>query len=311
MRSMRLRFAVASVSLVFAATGSAVAAGAGPAAASAHRPGGSGGGGVWIQTMDSCKQALGGAAYVVGGSGVSITVTDASTGAGSVGISAGCPLQQGNCAAGRGCASFAAPGPGTYTIRQTATPPGNATNPEGYAPCEGGSACRSEAATLTVGSGGGVSATVTAVYPDGTTVTWPSTGSYAGTPSDPIVFHDFGLAAPGSAHNAQCDGDGDADDHLTGTPSSHCAYPEAQEASACQPFPWSCPLGAGTPVGVPQAHRPGGGASGGGSSGGSSSGGSSSGGGHPAAGSSGGGVRPRASGGGSSHTASARSIRSS
>ena len=58
MRSMRLRFAVASVSLVFAATGSAVAAGAGPAAASAHRPGGSGGGGVWIQTMDSCKQAL-------------------------------------------------------------------------------------------------------------------------------------------------------------------------------------------------------------------------------------------------------------
>jgi hypothetical protein len=296
MRSMRLRFAVASVSLVFAACGSAFAAGAGPAAASAHRPGGSGGGGVWIQTMDSCKQALGGAAYLVSGGGVSITVTDASTGAGSVGISAGCPLQQGNCAAGRGCASFAAPGPGTYTIRETATPPGNATNPEGYAPCEGGSACRSETAILTVGSGGGVSATVTAVYPDGTTATWPSTGSYAGTSSDPIVFHDFGLAAPGSAHNAQCDGDSDADDHLTGTPSSHCAYPEAQEASACQPFPWSCPLGAGTPGGVPAAARPGGGPSGGG---------------HPATGSSGGGVRPSASGGGSSHTGSARSIRSS
>jgi hypothetical protein len=301
MRSMRLRHAAASVSLlVAAACGSAFAAGAGAAAASSHGPGG-GGGQVWIQTMDSCKQALGGAAYVVGGGGVSITVTDASPGAGSVGISAGCPLQQGNCAAGRGCASFAAPGPGTYTIRQTATPPGNATNPEGYAPCEGGSACRSEAATLTVGSGGGVSATVTAVYPDGTTVTWPSTGSYAGTPSDPIVFHDFGLAAPGSAHNGQCDGDSDADDHLTGTPSSHCAYPEAQESSACQPFPWSCQFGTGTPGSVPQAHRPGGG----------SSSGSSSGGGHSAAGSSGGGVRPSASGGGSSHTASARSIRSS
>jgi hypothetical protein len=298
MRSMRLRFAVASVSLVFAATGSAVAAGTGPAAASAHRPGGSGGGGVWIQTMDSCKQALGGAAYTVSGGGVSISVSDPSTGAGTVGPSVGCPLQQGSCTGtNRGCASFAAPGTGTYAIRQTATPPGNATNPEGYAPCEGGSACRSEQATLTVGSGGGLSAIVTAVYPDGTTATWPSTGSYSGTPSDPIVFHDFGLAAPGSAHNAQCDGDGDADDHLTGTPSSHCAYPESQEGSACQPFPWSCQTGAGTPAGSPPVQRP---VSGGGSAGG-----------HSTAGSSGGGAHPGGSGGGSRHSASPRSFRSS
>ncbi len=272
MRSMRLRFVVASISLLVAACGSAFAA-AGPAEASVHRSGGSGGGGgVWIQTMDSCKQALGGAAYVVGGSGVSITVTTPSGGAGSVGVSAGCPLQQGNCRAGRGCASFTAPGPGTYTIRQTVTPPGNVTNPEGYAPCEGGSACRSEEATLTVGSGGSVSATVSAVYPDGTTVTWPSTGSYAGTTSDPIVFHDFGLAAPGSPHNSQCDGDADADDHLTGTPSSHCAYPEAQETSTCQPFPWSCAFGAGAPGGVHHGRRPAGGGS---SKGGASSGGHS------------------------------------
>jgi len=68
MRSMRLRFAVASLTLAFAACGSALAAGSGPAAASSG-----GGGGVWIQTMDSCKQALGGAAYVVSGSGGSIT----------------------------------------------------------------------------------------------------------------------------------------------------------------------------------------------------------------------------------------------
>jgi hypothetical protein len=155
--------------------------------------------------------------------------------------------------------SFTAPAPGTYTIRTTVTPPANATNPEGYAPCEGGSACQSEEATLTVGSGGAVSATVAAVYPDGTTVTWPSTGSYAGSASDPIVFHDFGLAAPGSAHNAQCDGDSDADDHLTGSPSGHCGPPEAQEASACQPFPWSCTLGGGSSgTGGHRGHKSGG-----------------------------------------------------
>jgi hypothetical protein len=304
MRSKRLKFAVAALSLTFAACGSALAAGAGPVAASSHRSGGGGstGGGVWIQTMDSCKQALGGAAYVVSGSGASITVTTPSGPGGSVAASAGCPLQQGNCSsAAHGCVSFTAPAPGTYTIRTTVTPPANATNPEGYAPCEGGSACRSEEATLTVGSGGAVSATVAAVYPDGSTVTWPSTGSYSGSASDPIVFHDFGLAAPGSAHNAQCDGDGDADDHLTGSPSGHCAYPEAQETSACQPFPWSCTLSGGTP-GTGGHHGRG--------SGGSGGSGSTSKGGHSTTGSSGGTVPARTSGGGSRHNGSARTFRS-
>jgi hypothetical protein len=301
MRSKRLKFALASLSLTFAACGSALASGAGLAAASSHHSGGggsSGGGGVWIQTMDSCKQALGGAAYVVSGSGASITVTTPSGPGGSVAAAAGCPLQQGNCTgAAHGCVSFTAPAPGTYTIRTTVTPPPNATNPEGYAPCEGGSACRSEEATLIVGSGGSVSATVAAVYPDGSTVTWPSTGSYSGSASNPIVFHDFGLAAPGSAHNAQCDGDGDADDHLTGSPSGHCAYPEAQETSACQPFPWSCTLSGGTPgTGGHHGHGSGG-------SGGSSKGG------HSTTGSSGGTVPASTSGGGSRHNGSARSFR--
>jgi hypothetical protein len=248
--------------------------------------------------MDSCKQALGGAAYVVSGSGASITVTTPSGPGGSVAAAAGCPLQQGNCTgAAHGCVSFTAPAPGTYTIRTTVTPPPNATNPEGYAPCEGGSACRSEEATLTVGSGGSVSATVAAVYPDGSTVTWPSTGSYSGSASNPIVFHDFGLAAPGSAHNAQCDGDGDADDHLTGSPSGHCAYPEAQETSACQPFPWSCTLSGGTPgSGGHHGHGSGG-------SGGSSKGG------HSTTGSSGGAVPASTSGGGSRRNGSARTFR--
>ena len=301
MRSMRLRFAVASLTLAFAACGSALAVGGGAVVASS---GSGGGGGVWIQTMDSCKQALGGAAYVVSGSGGSITVTTPSGPGGSVAASATCPLQQGNCSnGGHGCVSFAVPAPGTYTIRTTVTPPPNATNPEGYAPCEGGSACRSEEATLTVSPGGGVSANVSAVYPDGTTFTWPASGNYAGSASDPIVFHDFGIAAPGSAHNAQCDGDGDADDHLTGTPSGHCAFPEAQESSACQPFPWSCALGSGSP----------GGGSGHGGSGSRRSGsGGGSPGGHSTAGSSGGHAQTSTGGQpGSRHNGSARSFRSS
>ncbi|HEY0409419.1 MAG TPA: hypothetical protein VGE42_04045, partial [Candidatus Dormibacteraeota bacterium] len=126
----------------------------------------------------------------------------------------------------------------------------NATNPEGYAPCEGGSACQSEIADVTVASNGSVTGTVTAVYPDGMVKTWPDNGGpYSGAADDPLVIHDFGLG-PGS-----CDGDGDADDHLTGSPSSHCGYPEAQEGTvSCQPYPWSCQLRGYTP-GQSAGHR--------------------------------------------------------
>jgi Domain of unknown function (DUF4214) len=191
---------------------------------------------IMVQTMDSCKQTLGGAAYSLTGGGVSMGATTPA-GHGSL-TSTGCPLPHGNCSAG-GCTSFTGVPAGSYVIATTATPPPNSSNPEGYAPCEGGSACRSQVANVTVSAGGGVSASVVNVYPDGTTTTF----TFSGTSGDPVVFHDFGLAAPGSGGNAQCDGDSDADDHLTGSPSGHCAYPEAQESSACQPFPWSCGLG--------------------------------------------------------------------
>jgi hypothetical protein len=195
----------------------------------------------WLQTMDSCKQALGGAAYDLTGGGITLSVV-ASGGGGRhmVGAPVRCPLEQGNCSASTtGCVQFTNVAPGTYRILQTRTPPSNATNPEGYAPCEGGSACRSEVVDVIVSPTGQVTATVTNVYPDGLTVTWPQTGgAYAGTAADPIVVHDFGLGS------GSCDGDGDADDHLTGSPSSHCAYPEAEESSVpCQPFPWSCQIG--------------------------------------------------------------------
>ena len=203
---------------------------------------------IWVQTMDSCKQALGGASYLLTGPGVSQHADTPPATKVRVSNGALCPLQQGNCASVHvGCASFTAVPPGTYRLHETRTPAADTSNPEGYAPCEGGSACRSEVAAVTVDAAGAVQATVTNVYPDGFTSTWPSgsghrhgrTG-YAANPADPIVFHDFGLAPPGRGN--QCDGDSDADDHLTGTPSAHCAYPENEEDAACKPFPWSCTM---------------------------------------------------------------------
>jgi hypothetical protein len=220
-----------------------LAAGSAPVAAQA------GGATIWVQTMDSCKQALGGAGYVLSGGGISMSADAPASQKSRVASTPNCPLQQGDCAtATTGCASFTGVPAGTFTLRETRTPAADTSNPEGYAPCEGGSACRSEVATVTVDAGGGVRATVTNVYPDGVSVSWPSTSgrrghsAYAATASDPVVFHDFGLAPPG--RSGQCDGDSDADDHLTGSPSGHCAYPEDQEAAACKPYPWSCPAAA-------------------------------------------------------------------
>jgi len=207
---------------------------------------------VVVQTMDSCERALGSAQYMLtGDAGVSITATTATHTPQTV-ASGTCALQQGNCATfTTGCARFTAvPYPGTYRFRETVTPPGNTSNPEGYAPCNGGSACRSQTGTVTIDATGKVQGTVLNVYPDNTSVTYPIASrhsgltTYAGTPVDPIVTHNFGLAPPGYNGASQCDGDSDADDHSTGSPSSHCRFlPESDEASACQPYPWSCTLG--------------------------------------------------------------------
>jgi Domain of unknown function (DUF4214)/Prealbumin-like fold domain len=220
---------------------------------------------VVVQTMDSCKSGLAGAVYQLSnGSGYSVTVgAQGASSPGGVGPSATCPLQQGNCSATtKGCLVFGNVPPGDYRLRETATPSGNPSNPAGYAPCEGGSACRWQQADVTVTHDGSVGALVTNMYPNGTTVTWPSLAGhsryYAATAADPVVFHDFGLAppaalpAPGTTPapgvNRQCDGDSDADDWSTGSPSSECAYPEASESSVCPGspaphFPWACQTG--------------------------------------------------------------------
>jgi hypothetical protein len=207
---------------------------------------------VVLQQMDSCKQALGGAAYQLIGGGVDIRASAPSQSKQRVASSNTCPLQQGDCVSVPvGCITFSSvPVPGTYRLHEIRTPVADTSNPEGYAACNGGSACRSQVVDVTVGSSGNVQARVTNVYPDGTTAIYPTASQhggvsfYAGTAGDPVVVHNFGLAPPSSDLSLQCDGDGDADDHLTGSPSGHCAYPEGQEASACQPYPWSCTLAA-------------------------------------------------------------------
>jgi hypothetical protein len=200
---------------------------------------------ITVQSMDSCKQALDGAGYLLTGDNVGSGLTVTSSGSGRHSVSGGnCPVPRGSCrGGGTGCLTFTGvPAPGSYRIHAVTTPPANSSNPEGYAPCEGGSACRSEEAVVTVLADGSVRAQVNDVYPDGFVRVMPGSGSsYAGTAADPIVFHLFGLGS------GSCDGDHDADDHLTGSPSSHCAYsPEGGESSACQPYPWSCAFSTST-----------------------------------------------------------------
>jgi hypothetical protein len=200
---------------------------------------------VWLQTMDSCQQALGSSKFqIVDTSGAfSATVTTPSQSSPKKVRDGTCPLPTGNCATfSYGCVQVTGLAAGdTYSIHEIAMPPPTNHNPLGYAPCNGGSACRSEVAAVTIDSTGAVSARTTNVYPDNTMSYYPSkTSSFAGTAADPIVFHDFGLAPPGTN---QCDDDSDADDYLTGSPSAHCQYkPEDEEDSACHPFPWTCTI---------------------------------------------------------------------
>jgi hypothetical protein len=225
----RMRTALAVVLLTAGSLGGAMLSQTSRAGAAS-----AGGATIMVQTMDSCHQILGGASLSLAGSGVTMSAATPS-GHGTAG-GGGCPVPTGSCSAGP-CATFSGVPDGTYRIVTTKTPPPSQNNPEGYAPCEGGSACRSQVADVSV-SGGSVSATVTNVYPDNSVTTF----SFSGSSGDPIVFHDFGLAPPGSG-GAQCDGDSDADDHSTGSPSGKCGFsPESAEASACQPFPWSCTL---------------------------------------------------------------------
>lgn len=196
---------------------------------------------IWLQTMDSCKHTLGQSRFRISDSSGAFEATVTTPPSPLHPVASGkCPIPRGNCSTSTdGCVQVTGlPLADSFRIRQTATPPSNSGNPLGFAPCNGGSACRDEFARVAISGGGVVSAQTSNVFPDGTTRVFPSSSSsYSGAAADPIVFHDYGLGY------GSCDSDGDADDSLSGTPSSHCAYlPEDQEAAACQPYPWSCTL---------------------------------------------------------------------
>jgi hypothetical protein len=187
---------------------------------------------LYVQVMDSCRQGLPGAFLdLVDGSGVAVTgPVSSGTKRTTIASNSPCPLPRGNCGVNVGCILWDVPipmsGSATYTIvehsRFVATdglyenPPGTAPY-TGFVPCNGGSACRHESAVLTIDNTGRVVARTTNQYPDGKFSYYPSVSTNStATLNDPLVFHNFQLG------NGSCDGDRDVDDHLTGSPSSHC-----------------------------------------------------------------------------------------
>jgi hypothetical protein len=230
---------------------------------------------VVVQTMDSCRSPLDGAKYVLYDHLGNATPVQPSTyPSGTGGLVGTCVLQQGNCATvSKGCLVFRNVPPGDYRLRETLTPAGNTTNPDGYAPCNSGSACRWETADVTVNPDGSVAGQVTNMAPSGKATQFPNDPNhakyFAGTTADPIVFHDFGLAHPGFVQpngvaSTPCDSAGatgtnadgtppDADDWSTGTPGSSCKETTANEGTCKSPtaftqnpawnkvgFPWQC-----------------------------------------------------------------------
>jgi len=185
---------------------------------------------VYLQVMDSCKEALPFAKFTLVAPNGTTIASGTSAGTSRVTVGSGtCPLQKGNCSTvPTGCVKFiiTSPTTGTYKIKEQSTSqivsgitflenPAWPTAATGFVPCNGGSACQSESATFTITSGV-VKGTTTNIYPNGQTSKYPSSGTSSGTKTNPIVFHNFQLGT------GSCDGDHDKDDFLTGSPGSHC-----------------------------------------------------------------------------------------
>ncbi len=186
---------------------------------------------VWVQVMDSCQQGLPGAKFTLVTPNGTIFNSGPSAGIRRVTVGRGhCPLPRGNCqAVPTGCLAWTiglpTSGIATYHINENPVwnlrdhfyenPPG-AVPFTGFVPCNGGSACHSQSAIFTVTPSGVINGRTFNTAPNGTVSQKPGVGIFRGTRADPIVFHNFGVG------NGSCDGDHDADDHLTGTPSSSC-----------------------------------------------------------------------------------------
>ncbi len=169
---------------------------------------------IWLQTTDSCQQAVPKAIFILHDNGTDI-VSKPGPGKGPKTIAhthGNCPTQQGNCATiSVGCVSWliATPVSGTRTVTITEKQPASS-----YAICLGGSDCPygTNIVTVKIDSTGRVSATDLNTYPNGFKKTFPTNrAAFAGTQKDPILVHNSRIG------NGDCDGDHDADDHVTGT----------------------------------------------------------------------------------------------
>lgn len=195
---------------------------------------------IWVQAQDSCRQAIPFSQFRLSNAGETI---DSGLTAGRINakdssgvqrhtiahVNSDCPNQHGDCVhifepkyPGYGCTTFTVPLPGvvtTYQFTQIKVWPT-------FVPCSGGSACHGLYGTVTVYPDGHVAANIVNVYPDRTLSYWPKSGSpYSGTAADPIVVHNFQIS-DGTLPSEWCDAKNisqvDADDHLTGSRSSHC-----------------------------------------------------------------------------------------
>jgi len=178
---------------------------------------------LWIQTIDSCRFAVGGASYAVFDSSGNLITTGSGAAGPSVTVShtSGCPIQGGNCVSvPTGCVSFSltapASGTATFTVKETAAA-------AGYFPCNGGSACQQAVMTVTIDSSGHVRATLANTDPDGFVQQLPShdpnnggQAFWSGTQTDPGLFFNE------KRGTTSCDGDNDADDHNGAGPGGHC-----------------------------------------------------------------------------------------
>jgi hypothetical protein len=115
---------MAMVGLVLAVAGSAAMSGGDAAARSTRTTGAATPFTVFVQTMDSCKQALPGGAATLSGGGLTRTARAPAGRKESVVPTASWPLTRGSCrAVAAGCVSFTGLPAGTYTLVTSRTPP--------------------------------------------------------------------------------------------------------------------------------------------------------------------------------------------
>ncbi|HLZ57813.1 MAG TPA: hypothetical protein VKR06_12765, partial [Ktedonosporobacter sp.] len=136
----------------------------------------------WVQSLDSCRQAIGGAYYELTGNGVD-QVLGPTPGNKPVTISAAgpCPIPRGNCqVTSTGCLSFnldvPASGTASYTITEIKAP-------KGFVACLKAVKCPVPAVVnVTVDSAGTVAATTSILFGDGKTVVFPKNMPLAPVP---------------------------------------------------------------------------------------------------------------------------------